>query len=176
MKIVAFGASNSKNSINKTLAHYAASLFQNSETELLDLNNYQVPTYNIDIELENGIPENCKAFNDKLLAADLIIISFASHNGSYTAAYKSIFDWATRINQKVFDGKSLLFLSTSPGPGAAKNVAEMAVASAPYFGGIVKGTFSLPEFHKNFDIAISDFSNLELKNELKNIVSQINLI
>ena len=40
-KIIAFGASSSKTSINKQLATYAANLFKNAEVEVLDLNNYE---------------------------------------------------------------------------------------------------------------------------------------
>ena len=40
-KIIAFGASSSKNSINKQLAIYAANLFSNTTVEILDLNNYE---------------------------------------------------------------------------------------------------------------------------------------
>ena len=35
-KIIAFGGSSSRNSINKQLATYTANLFQNAEVEILD--------------------------------------------------------------------------------------------------------------------------------------------
>jgi NAD(P)H-dependent FMN reductase len=50
MKIIAFGASPSKNSINKKLATYAAHLFENAEVEVLDLNDFQMPIFTVDIE------------------------------------------------------------------------------------------------------------------------------
>ena len=50
MKIIAFGASPSKNSINKKLATYAATLFENAEVEVLDLNDFQMPIFTVDIE------------------------------------------------------------------------------------------------------------------------------
>lgn len=43
MKIIAFGGSNSTQSINKHLATYAASLFENAEVEVLDLNDFAMP-------------------------------------------------------------------------------------------------------------------------------------
>ena len=39
-KIIAFGASSSKASINKEFVTYVAYQFQNASTEILDLNNY----------------------------------------------------------------------------------------------------------------------------------------
>jgi hypothetical protein len=52
MKILAFGAS-SKTPLIK-LATYAASLFENGEVEILDLNEYQMPLFSVDIEEEIG--------------------------------------------------------------------------------------------------------------------------
>ena len=106
-KIIAFGASNSKKSINKQLATYAAGLFTNATTEVLDLNDFPVPTYSIDIEKEEGFPQAVHAFLNKIAEADLLVISMAEHNGNYTAAFKSLFDWMSRINVKLFQGKSI---------------------------------------------------------------------
>ena len=61
-KIIAFGASSSKNSINKQLANYVANQFQNANVDLLDLNDYEMPLYSVDKEKNQGIPELAKAF------------------------------------------------------------------------------------------------------------------
>ncbi len=61
-KILAFGASNSKTSINKQLATYASSLLKNTEVEVLDLNDFDVPTYSVDLEGKSGIPDNAQQF------------------------------------------------------------------------------------------------------------------
>ena len=125
MKIVAFGASTSSKSINKQLAQYAGELATEIKTgidlEVLDLNDYEIPLFSQDKEAELGQPEAARAFFDKLGASDAIIISFAEHNGSYSAAYKNLFDWTSRINQKLFQNKPMILLSTSPGPGGAAN-------------------------------------------------------
>ncbi len=92
MKVVAFAASNSKKSINKTLAAYASSLIPGAKTELLDLNDYEIPLFSEDKEAEIGQPQPARKFLAKLANADAIVISFAEHNGSYTAAYKHSFD------------------------------------------------------------------------------------
>ena len=49
-KIIAFGASSSKQSINKQLATYAANQFENTSIEILDLNDYEMPIFSIDKE------------------------------------------------------------------------------------------------------------------------------
>jgi chromate reductase len=92
-KIIAFAASNSKESINKQLAVYAASLVNNVTVEVLDLNDYELPIFSIDRHKESGVPELAKQFYAKIGEADGLIISFAEYNGSYTSAYKNLFDW-----------------------------------------------------------------------------------
>ena len=152
MKVLAFGASSSKTSINKSFATYAANLIPNAEVEVLDLNDYELPLFSTDKEAEIGQPELAQQFFAKIGNADAIVVSFAEHNGSYTAAYKNLFDWTSRIDMKVFQNKPMLLLATSPGPGGASSVLAAAKGSAPFFAADVKGDFSLPSFYDNFDL------------------------
>jgi NAD(P)H-dependent FMN reductase len=41
MKVIAFAASSSKQSINKQLVTYASGLVENAQVEVLDLNDYE---------------------------------------------------------------------------------------------------------------------------------------
>ncbi len=168
MKVIAFGASNSKKSINKTLAGYAANLINGAQVELLDLNEFEIPMFSEDKEAELGQPQPAKDFLAKLASADAIIISFAEHNGAYTAAYKNLFDWASRITRKVFHHKPLIHLSTSPGPGGANNVLQAANRSAPHFGADLKGSLSIPSFYESFDTEKGELKNLDIKQQLLN--------
>ena len=93
MKILAFGGSNSKDSINKQLAAFAAKQFEDAEVELLDLNDFEMPIFSIDREKQAGIPDLALNFAQKIDASDLLIISLAEHNSSYTVAFKNIFNW-----------------------------------------------------------------------------------
>ena len=120
-KIIAFGASSSETSINKQLVTYAANQFENTTVEILDLNDYEMPIFSIDKE-KNGIPKLAHDFYNKLGTADLIIISFAEHNGVYTTAFKNIFDWTSRVNMNVFQDKPMFLLATSPGPRGGSSV------------------------------------------------------
>jgi chromate reductase len=173
-KIITLGASSSKTSINKQLATFAANQFSNAIVEILDLNDYEMPLFSTDLEATSGIPTMAHAFFNKLTEADLIVISFAEHNGTYTTAFKNIFDWITRINASTFQNKSMLLLSTSPGPRGGATALEIAKARFPYHGAIIKGSFSLPSFYENFDI-VSGIINDEYKNQLLGIVKSIEL-
>lgn len=151
MKILAFGASNSRNSINKALAYFTATMVPDADIEVLDLNNYELPVFSEDLEKEIGQPDAAKGFFEKIGSSDGLIISFAEHNGSYSAAYKNLFDWASRIDQKVFQGKPTIYLATSPGPGGASSVLASAKDSAQFFGVDLKAAVSVPNFHDVYD-------------------------
>lgn len=150
MKIIAFAASNSSVSINKQLAHYTATLANNASVELLDLNDFEMPIFSEDREKAIGHHPLAIEFFDKLGSGDAIIIGFAEHNGSYSAAYKNIFDWTSRYNREVFQNKPMILLATSPGPSGAVNVLKQATDSAPFFAGDVKASLSVASFFDNF--------------------------
>ncbi len=174
MKLLAFAASNSSKSINKQLATYAASQVKHSngvEVEILDINDYEMPLFSEDKESQLGQPQQAKDFFAKLGQADAIIISFAEHNGSYTAAYKNLFDWTSRIDQNLFQNKPMILLSTSPGPGGAASVLAAAVGSAPYFDGNVKASLSIPSFYDNFDMEKQQLNNAALQDKLQSALA-----
>jgi len=175
MKIIAFAASNSKKSINKQLVTYAANLLAGAQVEVLDLNDYELPLFSVDKEQELGQPQLAQDFFTKIGASDALIISFAEHNGSYTAAYKNIFDWCSRINQKIFQNKPLVLLSTSPGERGAAKVLATAVNSAPYFNGELKASLSVPSFYQNFDVESGKVSNSEIQEQLIAAVNTLNV-
>lgn len=173
-KIIAFGGSSSRNSINKQLATYAANLFPNTEVEILDLNDYEMPVFSVDKEKEQGIHSLAHDFYNKIGTADLIVLSLAEHNGAYATAFKNILDWASRINAKTFQQKPMLLLATSPGARGGSSVLDIASKRFPFQGAEVKGTFSLPTFYENFDM-VNGIIDPELKNQLMEIINSIEL-
>lgn len=167
-KIIAFAGSSSKNSINKKLATYAAHLFQNATVEVLDLNDYEMPIFSTDREKENGVPKLAIDFYTKITQADVILVSLAEHNGAYATAFKNIFDWVSRHNNKFFQQKPLLLMATSSGPRGGMTVLEMAKDRFPRHDAQLIGTFSLPSFNDNFQDG--KINNPELDQQLRLIV------
>ena len=168
-KVLVFAGSTSKNSINKQLASYAATKLVKTSYDVVDLNDYVAPLFSIDEEEDKGFPENVQKFNDLLNQYDGFIVSLAEHNGSYAAAFKNIFDWVSRIDRKVFRGKLLLLMATSPGGRGGALVLEAATSTFPHLGGNIVATFSLPNFYDNFKDG--RVSNKELNNTLNEAVT-----
>ena len=165
--IIAFGASNSKQSINRRLANFVAHQISEAKVILLDLNHFEMPIYSMDREKESGIPEQARRFRELILSADGIVISFAEHNGSYSVAFKNIFDWASRIDSDVWDHKPMFLLATSPGSRGGKTVLETALNKFRRMNKHTIVSFSLPSFYQNFseDTGITNDSLLAVFNQ-----------
>lgn len=167
--IVAFAGSTSKQSINKQLVTYTAGLIQDVKTTILDLNDYPVPVFSVDLE-KKGFPKEVSLFLDALKEADGFIVSLAEHNGTCTAAFKNLFDWTSRTELELFFNKPLLLMSTSGGARAAKLAFEYGLMRFPRHGANIVASFSLPKFDENFKEG--EVINEALNTELKAAVQQ----
>lgn len=172
MKILGFAGSNSSTSINKRLVVYATSFFKEASVEIVDLNTYEMPLFSVDREAVS-IPQLAFDFANKIDASDLLIISLAEHNGAYSAAFKNIFDWISRIRtRKSFGEKPILLMAASTGARGGSSVLEIAKKRMPHSGGNVLETFSLPGFSENFDKEkgiINDALKAELEQKIQSI-------
>lgn len=175
MRVLAFAASNSSKSINRNLVEYAASFLENCEIDTLDIHDFEMPIYRADREETDGIPQLAHDFLARIGEADALLVSFAEHNGSYSAAFKNLFDWCSRIGRDVWQGKPMVLLSTSPGPGGAARVLAAAETAAPHFGGEVKASFSVPSFFDNFDMESNHLKDDALKTELAGAVRHLSV-
>ena len=170
--IIAFAGSNSKKSINKELATYASSLVVDTNVSILDLNDFELPLYGIDHEIEHGIPDNAHKFLELIKSSDGVILSLAEHNGAYSTVFKNIFDWMSRIESNLWFDKPMLLMATSPGGRGGQSVLEIAQGKFPRMSANITSVFSMPSFHKNFsDEKIIDE---ELNNKLTQAVSEFN--
>lgn len=148
--IIAFGGSNSKNSINKNLAIYVANQVKDINVIVLDLNDFELPLYGIDYEMEHGIPDNAQKFLNQIKASDGIVLSLAEHNGAYSTVFKNLFDWMSRLDGKLWSDKPMLLMATSPGGRGGASVLQLAKNTFSHLGGNIIADFSLPSFAQNF--------------------------
>lgn len=154
MKILAFAGSNSAQSINKKLVTSVSKYYKEVDDviEILDLNDFEMILFSKEREKELGIPSLAYDFAEKIDWADFILISLAENNGSYNAAYKNIIDWVSRIpNRKIFNGKPVFIMATSPGKRGGQFVLASATQRMPFDGAEILESFSLPEFGVNFE-------------------------
>lgn len=177
MKILAIAGSNSDTSINKLLVTYAASLVPNAEVETVDMNDFEMPIYKHQREVESGLPQEAKDFAAKIDAADILLVSLSEHNGTYSTAFKNVFDWTSRIKDRaVWNEKPMLLMATAPGGRGGLGVLEAAANRFPLHGGNIVDTFTLPFFNDNFDKSAQKISNEEKDNELKEKLEKISTL
>ncbi|MEW2921880.1 NAD(P)H-dependent oxidoreductase [Muricauda sp. ANG21] len=172
-KIITIAGSNSQKSINKSLLTYTNSLLENVEIITIDLNNYVLPIFGVDFEVENGIPTAVKRLNELFNTADGFIVSLAEHNGSYAAVFKNTVDWLSRLNMKIWRDKPMLLMATSPGGRGGATVLQSASTYFPFMGASITDTFSLPSFYDNFNNG--EISNESLKKELQSKVDKFQI-
>ena len=175
MKILAIAGSNSGVSINKKFVTYVSTLFGNdNEVEIVDMNDFEMPIYRHEYEVENGVPQQAHDFSSKIDNADLLLISLAEHNGTYSTAFKNVFDWTSRIkNRAVWNNIPMFLMATATGGRGGLGVLEAASKRFPIHAGNIVETFTLPFFNDNFDKEAGVVSNTELNDVLLDKVSKI---
>jgi NAD(P)H-dependent FMN reductase len=149
-RILAIGASSSKNSINRILATYVAELIDDGNVTTLDLNDFEMPIYSIDKEKNDGIPDQAKKFKRQIETHDAVVLSLAEHNGSYSTAFKNILDWSSRLEGPLWGNTPMFLLSTSPGKRGGATVTQLALAYLPRMAAQIVAQFSLPSFRLNY--------------------------
>ena len=150
-KVLAFGASNSRNSINKKFAAFAGRSLEDVELSVVDLNDFELPLYSFDLERETGVHDNAIQFFNAIKQSDAVIISLAEYNGLHTSAFKNLWDWMSRIdNMNIWSKKPMLLLSTSPSKRPESNVINVSRQLFPYFGANIIASYHLPSFNHFF--------------------------
>jgi NAD(P)H-dependent FMN reductase len=178
MKILAIPATNSDSGINRQLLGHAARLLEgglvpNAEIEFVDINDYEMPIYSPRREQDSGVPEAARRLYEQIGSADAVIVSFAEHNGTYTAAWKNIYDWMSRIDMAVYQGRKVAMFAATPGPRAGAGVLGSAVPAAPFFGADLVGSLGIPTFYETFDAEAGEIIDPDLGNRFEKILGAL---
>lgn len=177
-KILLTAGSNSPNSINRKVIEYSAGLFKNNRTTILDLRDYPLPIYSLEIEEKEGIPENAFILNKIFNEHDAVVFSVAEHNGSITAFFKNALDWVSRTqkNYKILENKPVLLFSASITPGGGRDAVSHAehIFSRRLRGRVIDKV-SIPKFFENVMIGESGIQiiNKEIDHQIKNAVAKL---
>lgn len=178
MNILAIPATASENGINRQLLGHAARLLEggliaDANVEILDLNDYEMPIYTPRREQDGGVPEQARRLYDQIGAADAVLVSFAEYNGSYTSAWKNVYDWMSRIDMAVYQGKKVVMLAASPGPRAGAGVLGSATMAAPFFGAELVGSLGIGRFGETFDAEAGELADQDLREQLEKILAAL---
>ncbi|WP_350332912.1 NADPH-dependent FMN reductase [Coralliovum pocilloporae] len=169
-KVLAFSGSSSARSINRILAETAANHLSDTDFTFVDIRDYPLPIYSVDLEQSDGFPDEASAFKALLSDHDGFIIALPEHNGSMPAIFKNLIDWLSRMGGKIFQEKPVLLLSTSPGQGGGKTNLDMVTTLMPWWGADVTGSFSLGSFQDVVDVDARRITDAARAAELEALV------
>ncbi len=164
-KILAFSGSSSSRSINQKLVHAAVRHLDPAMVTVIDIRDYPLPIYSIDIEQE-AMPENAVKLRQLFSDHAGFLISSPENNSSITVILKNVIDWMSRMDGKIFQEKPVLLMSATPGKNGGRTNLEHMERLMPWWGGTVVGTFSLARFPEAFDVEAGDLRDSERQAEL----------
>ena len=151
LKVLVFGASLRADSLNRTLAALAARVAeQNGATvDHASMRDFDVPSYDGDVEKARGIPKGAEELRRRLLDCDAFIVSSPEYNGSMPGLFKNLIDWTSRFRPQPFDGKQGLLMSASPSmAGGNRGLWALRMPFEHLGARIYPDMFSLAQAHK----------------------------
>jgi chromate reductase len=177
MRIIAIPATNSRNGINRQLLTHVAWVLENdleAKVALADIDDYEMSIYSPEREqAAGGPPAEAHQLFGRISAADGNVISFAEHNGSYSAAWKNLYDWMSRIDQNVFQHKPTVLLAATPGPRAGAGVLASASGFLPHAGAELVGTLGIGRFGETFDDETGTITNPDIETRLRSLLGDL---
>jgi len=164
LKVLVFAASLRTGSLNQQLAALAARMATagGAIVDLATMRDFDVPSYDGDVETTSGTPAGAEAFEQRLRANDAFIISAPEYNASMPGVLKNLIDWTSRFRPQPFDGRHGLLLSASPSmAGGNRGLWSLRVPFEHLGARIYPDMFSLAMAHKA--LAGGDLADATLK-------------
>jgi NAD(P)H-dependent FMN reductase len=150
LNVLVFAASLRTESMNRKLAARVAEGY-GALVDLTSMRDFDVPTYDGDVESASGIPRGAEELRRRLLASDAFIISSPEYNGSMPRTLKNLIDWASRFRPQPFDTRHSLLLSASPSmAGGNRGLWALRVPLEHLGSSVFPDMFSLSMAHKAF--------------------------
>ena len=153
LNVLVFAASLRTQSLNRKLATLAARTAEQygATVDVASMRDFDVPLYDGDVDVANGIPKGAQNFRRRLQASDAFIISPPEYNSSMPGTIKNLIDWTSRFRPQPFDARHGLLLSASPSlAGGNRGLWALRVPLEHLGSRIFPDMFSLAMAHKAF--------------------------
>lgn len=151
LNVLIFAASLRADSLNRQLAALAASVARQAgaTVDLASMREFDVPSYDGDIEQSDGIPKGAHELRRRLIACDAFIVASPEYNGSMPGVFKNLIDWTSRFRPQPFDGKQGLLMSASPSMnGGNRGLWALRMPLEHLGARVYPDMFSLAQAHK----------------------------
>jgi chromate reductase len=154
VRFLVLSVSQRKDSLNTKLALLAASVIKKHGgiVDYATMAEFDTPSFNQDLEVNNFHPKGAEEFRNRLLANDAFIIASPEYNGSMPGLIKNSIDWVSRFRPQPFNEKHALLMSASPSmAGGNKALWQLRMPLEHLGSNVYPNMFSLAMAHKAFD-------------------------
>jgi NAD(P)H-dependent FMN reductase len=178
-RFLVFSSSLRKHSLNTVLAKLAVVVIEKNGgiTDFANMSEFDCPSYNQDLEVENFHPQGAEELRKRILANDAFIIASPEYNGSMPGMLKNSIDWASRFRPQPFNERHALLMSASPSMGGGNKALWSLRMPLEHLGtNVFPNMFSLATAHKAFTPEGTIADETLAKRFEDNIVAFMNLV
>lgn len=153
-RFLVFSASLRGDSLNGRLARLAAATIEarGGVVELRGMRDFDAPSYDADLQAEDGFPPGAESLRSSLEANDAFVVSSPEYNFSIPGALKNSIDWVSRFSPQPFNEKHGLLISASPSmAGGNRGLWALRVPFEHLGARLHPDMFSLAQAHQAFD-------------------------
>ena len=153
VKVLVFGASLNKTSLNDRLASLAAQVLGRAECDVdrAHMTDFDCPSYDFGVEKAGRMPSGAQRLKERLMVADAVVISSPEYNASMPGVLKNVIDWVSRLRPQPFIRKQGLLMSASPSMGGGNRGLWSLRIPLEHLGArIYPDMFSLAQAHEAF--------------------------
>lgn len=179
LRVLVFSASLRKDSLNTGLAKLAATAIKKNggQVDYAYMSEFDCPSFNQDLEVNNSYPEGAEEFRKRILANDAFIISSPEYNGSMPGYLKNTIDWVSRFRPQPFNECHALLMSASPSMGGGNHgLWSLRIPLEKLGTNIFSSMFSLATAHKAFTPEGTIADETLAKRFEENIISFLKLV
>ncbi|HYK75830.1 MAG TPA: NAD(P)H-dependent oxidoreductase [Daejeonella sp.] len=179
LRLLVFSVSMRKDSFNTQLAKLAASVIEKhgGKVDYAEMKEFDVPSFNQDLEGSAPPPKGAEEFRKRLLANDAFLIASPEYNGSMPGLIKNAIDWASRFRPQPFNERHGLLMSASPSmAGGNRGLWSLRIPLEHLGARVFPDMFSLAMAHQAFNTN-REIENTVLAKRFDNtIVAFMNLV
>ena len=105
VSFLVFSVSLRSGSLNGRLAELAAVTIEanGGEVELMSMRDFDAPSYDADVQAEEGFPAGAEELRRRLEACDGFVVASPEYNASMPGLLKNTIDWVSRFKPQPFN-------------------------------------------------------------------------
>lgn len=153
VRFLVFDASLRSASLNYRLAALATAVITERAGVVAParMSDFECPSYDTDVEQQDGLPPGAEEFRRQLAATDAFVIASPEYNASMPGGLKNAIDWVSRASPQPFNGKQGLLMSASPSmAGGNRGLWALRIPLEHLGARVYPDMFSLAQAHQAF--------------------------